>query len=767
MRIFVKVIFLGFCLSVAGQSYGQKVGLVLSGGGAKGLAHIGVIKALEEHEIPIDYIVGTSMGAIVGGCYAAGFSIEEIEAIVGSSKFQDWVNGRVDEEFEYFYYAKENNPSWLRFNLSLDSIFNARFATNLANDHIINFVFAEMFAQSSAKSEYDFDKLMVPFRSVAAEIFTQSTVVIDSGSLSSAVRASMSVPLFFQPIRRDGVYLFDGGIYNNFPVSVMQKEFDPEMIIGVNVASIVYKEYPYGEDDELLSNSLLRMLMDKSDPDLIPEDGIYIEPDLENFTAFDFSKAEELIALGYEVAIKDIEKIKEKIIERRPKAVVDSKRKAFKSDEKPWVFGDFSIHGYSKRQQQYIRRVFTPRAKELSLREIKTGYFGLVSDDYFKTVYPNIVYNEDTEVFDFEIHRRPQPNLNFEIGGTLATRNISFMYLGLDYYRFGRFLSNFRTNFYAGNFYKSMQARTRINMPVFYQFYLEPEITLNSWDYLAGDEIFLESRNPVVLRSIDRKYAVNFGLPLGSRFKLATHVGWINNTNRFSNENILSSADTLDVQRLNGIRVGTYISRSSLNRKQYPSRGKEYSLNLDYFSLREDYEPGNTSVTEQDLTNNHRWFRAKARIQQYFSTRPGYSFGYLLEGVFSNQPLFANYRSTIINNPEFFPLQDSRTIFLVNFRGQNFVAGGVRNVINVIPNLDFRLEGYVFKAFEQVVEGPGQTSVYDDLFSRINISATAGMVFHSPVGPISLSLNYYDDPNYNFGVLLHLGYLIFNRRSLD
>ena len=101
---------------LSGQSFGQKVGLVLSGGGAKGLAHVGVIRALEENHIPIDYIAGTSMGAIVGGLYAIGYSPDEMEKLLSSNDFQKWSNGEIDIQEKYYYKVKNTSPDWLELN---------------------------------------------------------------------------------------------------------------------------------------------------------------------------------------------------------------------------------------------------------------------------------------------------------------------------------------------------------------------------------------------------------------------------------------------------------------------------------------------------------------------------------------------------------------------------------------------------------------------------------------------------------------------------
>src|SRR5687767_9081810 len=163
-RLNLTILFVFIVLA----GYSQKVGLVLSGGAAKGLSHVGVLKALEENDIPIDYIVGTSMGGIIAGSYAAGMSPEEIENVVTSEEFLRWVNGLPERGYNYYFHKNEDNASFLKLNLSLDSIFNVQLNTSLASDVSLNYALAEIMAQGSAISKNNFDSLFVPLRVVAS-----------------------------------------------------------------------------------------------------------------------------------------------------------------------------------------------------------------------------------------------------------------------------------------------------------------------------------------------------------------------------------------------------------------------------------------------------------------------------------------------------------------------------------------------------------------------------------------------------------------------
>lgn len=761
---FILFIFLPFAANA------QRVGLVLSGGAAKGIAHIGVLKALEENDIPIDYVVGTSMGGIIGGCYAAGMSPDEIEAMILSKQFLGWVNGAPEQGYNYFYHLADNNPGFLTLNLALDSAMTFHFNSTIANDVSLNFALAEKMAQASLISKNNFDSLFIPLRVIAADIFTQNEVILAKGSLSDALRATQTVPFFYNPIRVDGKYLFDGGVYNNFPVDVAQKHFNPDVIIGVNVSTKIFEEYPYGNDDKLIGKSLLFLLLDKSDPSLIPETGVFIQPNLRGYTSFDFGSAKSLIDSGYAQTMRQIPELKAKIARTHTCAEVNDQRNQFRNRSIPFSFDNVSFRGFNSRQRGYIRRVFRPnrhRDEELTYSEVKKGYFRLVSEEYFRNVYPRMTFDSTRSKFRLQLTRRPQQNFQVDFGGVIATRDVSNIYMGFNYYYFNRALSHASLAFQTGNFYKSAMGKVRIDLPV--PFFLEPYAAFDGYDYFENDDLLsnVSSRiKPTILRRVNRKMGINIGVPLKHSFKVTGMAEIFRNNDRYGNDRVFVSTDTLDKLKLTGFKAGLHLTTSTLNRKQYASAGRAFSLSVHYFAVDENLRPGNTSVLEERSLASHQWYRVKATAEQYIGTgrfRPGYYF----EGMLSNQPSFGNYLGTIVNTPGFNPFQDSPTLILQNFRSFNYVAGGLRGVLTIIPKLDWRVEGYVFKPLDYLRETSNQeTEVIQD-FRKIFLTATTGLVYHTPIGPVSLSLNYYDDNETELGVLLHIGYLMFNKHSMD
>ncbi len=763
-----KILILIFVFQSA-NVLGQKVGVVLSGGGAKGLAHIGVLKALEENDVPIDNIVGTSMGAIIGGAYAAGMSPAQIEAIVLSDKFLHWINGTHETGLNYYYHKGNLNPDFVKLNLALDSTFNFQINSSIANDLSLNFALAELMAEASAISKNNFDSLFIPLRVITADIFTQNEVVLSKGNLSDAVRASQSVPFFYNPVKIEGKYLFDGGVYNNFPVDVSKRVFDPDVIIGVNVSTKIFNEYPFGNDESLISRSLIFMLLDKSDPGKIDSTGIYIQPNLKGLTSFDFKYAKTLIDSGYNQTMRQMAEIKNKITKESECEHVATRRNQFNSHNVPMLYDDIIFDGFTKPQSNYIERVFGAKRNKRGLilhSQITQGYYKLISEDYFNNVYPNIIYDSISRKFNFKLSKRPQKNFSVDFGGVIATRDVSNIYLGLNYYHFNNTLTHAYVGFHTGSFYKEANASARIDLPYFNQVYIEPYLSNISFNYLENGDL-IRSNLATILKRANRKVGVVVGRPAGKRSKVNVVAEGFNNLDTYSNDKVFVSSDTLDEFRLKGYKAGLTFSSNSLNRKQYASLGRAFYASAFYFNTDADLNPGNTSLLSSNAKDSYNWLRVSVRAEQYFNKRSFYHPGYLFEAVLSNQPAFMNYRGTIINAPAFFPLQDSRSLLLENFRSFNFVAAGMRNVFVLKRKLDFRLEAYLFKPFDYLSQQPNQEVAVSSDLTKLYLAAMASFVHHSPIGPISLSVNYYDDRENQLGILLHVGFLLFNDHSIE
>jgi len=767
-----KFVLFSLMLFVLNQVKAQKVGLVLSGGGAKGLAHIGVLKALEENHIPIDYITGTSMGGIVGALYAAGYSPSEIEYIAESNDFQEWVNGRFKSDFRYYFKKKPDNPAFLNAKLEIDTSFNASLRANLVNDIPLNFALLQLLGQASVTAQNNFDNLFVPFRCIVADIFDKKMVPISSGSLVEAVRGTMAVPLVYRPVKVGNRYVFDGGIYNNFPLDVMKSNFKPDYIIGVDVSSKTYNEYPKENDDQVVNRFLMYMFLANSDTTSVGKNGTIIHPDITEFSATDFSAVTSLIKGGYDATIADMPNILNSTKLRSDAYKLKEERISFKNKKTNLVFDEVLINGINSKQKEYVQNVFWPKKQKLDLLGIKNAYYKLAADRNFETIYPRIYQDSLAQHTIFELQVKPQKNFRIDFGGSISTRPVSNVFLGLQYNLLDKQSYTFGVNLYSGRFYESVQSTIRMDVPTTRPYYLETEFTYNHWNFYSTSQIIVDKVKPTYVDQSDKQWVAKLGTPFGSNGKLEFTAGYFDFKDAFSPNNNYVYGDIFDESNFSGFKAVIDLTKNTLNTKQYATSGLFFQFQTAFFGGKENYIPGNVLRNEaiyaqlHPIEQSRQWIRIKTSIEHYpFSTKH-FKFGYSLESILSNKPLFSTYNSTLLSAPTFYPLQDSKSIFFEGLRANSYVAGGVKNIILLRKNIDLRLEAYLFKSIKGY-ELVGLQDVSWKQASKARYVATAGLVYHSPIGPISLSVNRYDDPQKPIGVMVHAGFLLYNKRSLD
>lgn len=740
---------------------------MLSGGGAKGIAHIGVLKYLEENKIPVHYIVGTSMGGLVGGYYSSGYSPVQMEEIVSSTAFRNWSSGKIEDKYNNYYLRKEENASVVSVSFNVDTALKPTIKPVLVSDAPLNLAISSYTARTTALTS-NFDSLVVPFRCIAADVFSQTKLVLKSGNLSEALRATMSVPLVFKPFKLDGKYMYDGGIYNNFPVDVAMDEFKPDFIIGVNVSSKTFAEYPFEMDEAHISKSLVYMLFAKSDSTLLKDNGIYIQPNLKSYSTFDFEANQAIVQAGYEEAKKRLGPFLDQLRDTASFAQMLERRSLFMAQSEPKQFDAIRITGLKKRQEAFVYNTLRERKKLLSFDKMTMRYYRLVQDGNFNVQFPLIKWNPSTQWYDLEMKMSRDRRLDLELGGNLATRAIQQLYLGYSYSFINRLSFQIYGNFYTGRFYHSAQGKMRMILPTVKQpIYFEPEITWNQWDYLRMNEILLSDNIPTYIRQNDFKAGLTVGMPWRSRTRFLAQFAYFNHFDKYLNDYKLENKDTLDVTINEGVYPGITLDKYDLDKKMYPSKGMAYSLSGKYIFTNEVHSPGSSSQFKDVYRSYHQWVRLKAKYEHYLPVFKWYSVGYMAEGVISTQPTFRNYTSTIIAAPAFNPMTDSKTLFLENYRGFYYLAGGIKNVFKIFPKVQLRAEGFFFQRYNHLDQLSDQSVNTKFVLERIRFCGDVNLVYNTPFGPVSLSGIYYDDPRRQFGILLHVGYVLFNNRPLD
>ena len=741
---------------------GQKVGLVLSGGGAAGLTHIGVIKALEENNIPIDYIAGTSMGALIGGMYASGYSVKEIEDLFESELFMLSVNGQIPAENIFYYKQADVDASLVEYKVSSRSLLQTSIPTNIVATDLMNFLFMELFSKSAAVAGYNFDSLMIPFRCNAADIVDKKQVIFRKGDLSTALRATTTYPFYFKPITVDGKLLFDGGLYNNFPTDIMYTEFYPDIIIGSNVST---NSMPPDEND--LISQIKNMIIYRTEYSMVCENGIIILPETD-VGLFDFSNVKAEIDKGYNATIKNIDEIKKQIKSRRTNLELEKKRLQFRFKETPLLFDKISVQGINEGQTKYVEKIIFPHKRDsiLTVEKFKPLYFRLTEDDKIKSVFPTMVL-DDNGKYTLKLAVGREKDISTYFGGNFSSKPSNFGFVGLKYNFFGKTSASIYANSYFGKFYGSINVRLKLDLATGIQFSFEPFFTLNRWDYFRSLATFFEPSNPSYIIQNEIFGGAQAYIPAGNRGKLGLDFKFGITKDDYYQTEKFTRLDTSDVTNFQFITSAINYERSTLNKKQFANKGTYLNIKIRGVSGRETTQFGTTLPSAIDYKKDHSWVTAEIKYENYFKRFSKIQFGIFSNAVYSTKSFFENYDASVLSSPAFQPIPETKTIFQNEFRAHKYGAFGLRAIYVLQKNVDVRLEGYVFQPVNEFKKDANNHVVFDTKFKTPFFIASSNLVFHSPIGPVSLSLNYYDKAKDPLRVIFNFGFLIFNKRALE
>lgn len=742
--------------------HAQSVGLVLSGGGASGMAHIGVLKALEENQVPIDHITGSSMGALVGALYASGLSPWEIDSIFHTEKFMIMAAGGIEEKHEYHFKDRHPDASLMTLKLDLDTALQTSLPTNLRSPVLLDFEQMHGFAGPAAAAGYDMDELFVPFRCVASDITDQRSVVFRKGDLSQAVRASMSYPFYFKPISVDGNIMMDGGLYNNFPSDVMYTDFMPDFIVGSNVA---YEAPPPSEDD--LVSQLRAMIQERTDYSVICEEGVIIEPRT-NVSLFDFTDPSAAIEQGYDEAMKRMPEILAQVDRRVGREELARRRAEFKSRFPELIFGKLTVHGLNRSRSRFVERsILSPEMKTFTLDQWEPIYFRLYADNNISLLYPKATYRPERRNYDLDLYVKPEKDLEVRFGGMFSSRPINTGMAALRYNLFGRTSAYAEALSYFGKFYSAAQVRVRADLSSRLPVYLEPLFTLHRWDHFRSFATFFDEARPSFIVMREMYGGLNGGLGMGNKGLLRLDVKYAETRDNYQQDLEFTREDTADATTFTHLTAGLMVQRYSLNRIQHPNAGGSLTAEFRLVGGDEHTVPGTQGVNNGLLRydKRHDWATVKVTLDQYLLPRGHVRFGLLLEGMYSTMPVFQNYTATIIRSPAFQPTPESRTYFLEHFRAPKYVAGGVRAIIALARNrLDLRLEGYIFQPYETIARGEDDAAVTTAGFVDRHYIGSGSLIYQSPLGPVWFNMSYFDGLQSSWAWSLNFGYILFAQK---
>lgn len=811
MRFILKTLFLLLCSAlISSKLSAQSVGLVLSGGGAKGLYHIGIIKALEENGIPIDYVAGTSMGSIVAAMYSAGYSVDDMIDIFESGGVKYWLTGKIEDHYIYYYNQEEPSPAIVSMDVDLvemlktqkrrrddrvksgDFIFEdenqtieieedakkRRVSLNLPNRDQndkrrgksktpasmypatqLDLAMMNFFAPASAVAKNNFDSLFVPFRCVSTDIINRKQYVWKDGDLGMAVRSSMAIPIVFKPVTVDSMLMYDGGIVNNFPWRELDEEFEPDLLIG---GKCVGGGTP---DLSTIPGQIEMLVMTQTDYDIPEEKGVMIERNV-GVGLLDFSKPMEVINRGYEDAMKMMPQIKERVSRRVTPEEVYIRRLAFQERIPILQFDSLHIAGLSERQNEYVEKMMMMANRKdstISYEKFKSGVLRTIGDGALETEYPISKYDTLQGLFDVELGMTPKPSFKAMLGVNISSTAVNQAYVGLVYRRIKDMISTYRIDGYIGSYYSSVKLSSRHDIQKASRpFYVQGDICYNYLDYARGNtqSISYEISDVGFSRYNDTYVALTIGTPVQRSSKLELRVAVGSDRYRYYPSSLQDSEEDLSLSAVNFATANGSLSRNSQNYMMYPTRGIKQTISLFGFYNRENYQQNAKGV---DMVVKQKFKNLAAGVSfirdRYINISDFFTIGYLLQGAYITKlDLSGNYMDKMLS-PAFTPTEHSKTLYLPEFRDRSFMALGVMPIFEFNEKLYLKSEFYCYK--------PNLLS-YNNVRKELKYILSLSGVYQSPIGAISLNYSRY----FNITTLkanyytLNVGIMMFNKKGV-
>lgn len=748
----------------------QKVGLVLSGGGAKGMTHIGIIRALEENNIPIDYIAGTSMGAIIGSLYAMGYSPDDMEALLRSPDFKRWYSGEVESQYEYYFKQNRPTPEFANIRFAFGDSLHTKpqiIPTNLVNPIQMNLVFVQLFGQATAACRGNFNNLFVPFRCIASDVYNKQPLVMREGDLGDAVRASMSFPFVFKPIEINGVLAYDGGIYNNFPTDIMQEDFHPDVIIGSVVAANPSKP----KEGDLMSQ-LENMIMQKTDYTIPDSAGIVMTFKYDDVSLLDFDRLKELHDIGYNRTMSLMDSIKGRIRRRESTENIRLRRMVYRSSLPQFRFRDIYIEGANAQQQSYIKKEFHGDDHEIfTYEDLKRGYFRLLADNMISEIIPHAVYDPDSDLYELHLQVKMEKNFFVKIGGSVSTTSSNQIYLGVGYQNLNYYSKEITLDGQLGKIYNNVQLMGRIDLPTRIPTSFRLLGSISTFDYYKKDKLFSKNNLPSFNSKDERFVKLMFSLPFLANKRAEFGFGYgVLKDNYYQSSVIDFGNDRADqsTYRLLGGSIGFY--GSTVDSRQYATRGYYEQLIAQVFTGHEWFAPGTSSASEGQTPIDKKrqsWLQISYMKEAYHPLSPHFTLGWMTKSLYSSKNFSGNYTATMMQAGEFTPTPHSQIMYNDAFRANQYISAGIKPIWVFNDMFHLRTELYGFLPIFPIKRNEMNQAYYGKAFSEFQYMGEVSLVCKLKFGAISAYVNHYSSPKNEWNVGLTLGWQLFNYRFIE
>ncbi len=587
MKSFVKIICVLLLMLISHTTFSQdtivntrpKVGLVLSGGGAKGAAHIGVLKYIEEIGLPIDYIAGTSMGSVVGGLYALGYSSDEILEIVRNVDWNKLMSNNVDRK-KISYKRKSESTMQLidiPFSVGIDEeeLQSKTFRNSLpegivSGDNIINLFNSLSVGYSDSIA---FDELPIPFICIATNLINGEADVLDKGVFTKSLRASMAIPILFDPIKIGDILYVDGGLVSNFPVEQC-RAMGADYIIGVSMSPGL-EQIPDNLSSVLSQVKQLKEIITDKDYDRYHEScDIFISPDLKGvgMLSFDAKSIAKVTESGYEAASRqedDFKSLKEKIYAGKEPQASEAfdKEKAKNIIRKKALLSGIEFNGVEKDIEKWMRRACTVSVGDsISKKDVDES----ISIYYGTGNYSSITYSlhEDKThpgayVLRFDFVENPPHN--FGLGFRFDSQDMLsvLLHLGINSNRMSGFKADLDTKLGSNQWLKMNISYGNLLYPRinFAYNFRNSELDVYDMDVLDMNVNFLQHKFRLYL---SENYSRTFSIGVGLEAEL------------LKNRKVMYSlydVDDMDYKPVNTLGAFAYICYDNLNRGRFPTRG--------------------------------------------------------------------------------------------------------------------------------------------------------------------------------------------------
>ncbi|SCY02728.1 NTE family protein [Flavobacterium anhuiense] len=552
-----------------------KIGLVLSGGGAKGFAHIGVLKVLEEAGIKIDYIGGTSMGSVIGGLYASGYNASQIDSIFKKTNFDELINDYIPRSSKNFY-GKKNDELYAvvlpfsNFRIGIpEALSKGMYNYNLLSSLTRN-----------VRHVRDFNKLPTPFLCIGTNIETGEEVLLNKGNLVQAMMASAAFPSLFTPVEIDGNLLVDGGVVNNYPIQEV-RNLGADIIIGVDVQDDLLKRKNLKNATRILVQITNLQSIEKM-KSKVKDTDVYIKPDIRDFGVISFDRGEEIIRKGEEAAFAVYEKLKtltdENNFYKKPKLKVATDTLHIQD------INTDKLENYTK---EYIRGKlrFKP-GSTITYDVLKAGINNLNATQNFSTISYCLQPNGDKDNLDLVLRENPTQTylklglhydglyksavlLNLTHKKTFLKNDVTSLDIILG--------DNFRYdfNYYVENgFNISFGFRSRLN-----------QFNRNVTTSLSGVLKETPNVNLINVDFMDISNQAYFQTIFVQKFLMG---GGLEYKYLKINSPTLANEDNI-IEKSNYFSAFAYLKYDSLDEKYYPSSGLYFSTDVQTYMASSDY----------------------------------------------------------------------------------------------------------------------------------------------------------------------------------